>query len=319
MRVLVTGAAGFIGSHLCERLIERGDQVCGIDNFNSYYAPEQKRKNIFELKNSEKFELVHGDIRDRDLMLSVVEFFKPDAIAHLAGMAGVRNSVANPELYTAVNINGSQNLLDAARKTGTCRSFVFASTSSIYGDTRTIPFVESDAAIEPPQPYAATKRAIELLAYTYHKLYGLSFTATRFFTVYGPRGRPDMMPMLLANSIAHNQPIPYYGDKMSRDWTFVGDIVSGLVSALETPLGYEILNLGRGAPVPLKDFIGTMEKAAGAKANLRLEEKPAADVFLTYADCSKAQRLLGYSPEVSVDEGVKIFWKWFSDQNRQVK
>ena len=315
MRVLVTGAAGFIGSHLCERLIERGDQVWGVDNFNSYYAPEQKRSNISGLQNSEFFQLIYGDIRDKELMHSVVENFKPDAIAHLAAMAGVRNSVANPELYTAVNINGSQNLLDAARKVGTCRSFVFASTSSIYGDTATIPFVESDPATEPPQPYAATKRAVELLAYTYYKLYGLSFTATRFFTVYGPRGRPDMMPMLLANSISKNQPIPYYGDKMSRDWTFVGDIVSGLISALDTPLGYEILNLGRGAPVLLKDFIGTMEKIAGAKANLRLEEKPAADVYLTYADCSKASKLLGYSAKVSVDEGVQIFWNWFSNQN----
>jgi UDP-glucuronate 4-epimerase len=312
MRVLITGVAGFIGSHLAERLLKRGDEVWGIDNFNDYYNPERKWDNIRTAQQEKNFQLVYADIRDRDLMLALIDNVQPEAIVHLAAMAGVRYSVAHPEIYTSVNINGSQNLLDGARKVKGCRSFVFASTSSIYGSTKTIPFIESDSALEPPQPYAATKRAIELLGYTYHKLYNLSFTATRFFTVYGPRGRPDMMPMLLAHSIVTGEAIPYYGERMSRDWTFVSDIVSGLVSAVDKPLGYEILNLGRGQPVKLSEFITTMEEVAGAKANLILQDKPAADVYQTFADCSKANRLLNYEPQVSVSQGVKLFWDWYN-------
>jgi UDP-glucuronate 4-epimerase len=311
MRVLVTGAAGFIGSNLCERLVERGDEVWGLDNFNTYYDPARKWKNISKLRQNPNFNLAVADICDRSLLFNLIEQIKPEGIIHLAAMAGVRNSVAHPEIYTAVNINGSQNLLDAARKNDVCKSFVFASTSSLYGSNPEIPFNESAPCVEPLQPYAATKRAVELLAYTYHSLYNLSFTSTRFFTVYGPRGRPDMMPMLLAESITKRKEIPYYGDKMARDWTFIGDIVNGLILALDTPLGYEILNLGRGEPVPLKDFIGAMGEVAGAQPILRLEEKPAADVYLTYADCSKAQRLIGYKPTVSVKEGVTAFWDWY--------
>jgi UDP-glucuronate 4-epimerase len=314
MRVLVTGAAGFIGSNLCEALLNRGDEVWGVDDFNDYYSPHIKEKNVASLVAQKSFRLVRSDIRDRTTMQNIFQDFKPDAVAHLAAMAGVRRSVEQPQLYVDVNINGSQVILDCARKVGSVRSFVFASTSSVYGKTETVPFVETDCCSQPLQPYAATKRAIELLAYSYATLYRLSVTTVRFFTVYGPRGRPDMMPMLLATSIAQGKTIPYYGDAMARDWTFISDIVDGVVLALDKPLGYEILNLGRGQPVKLKEFIKTIEEISGGKAILSPTEKPDADVYQTFADCSKANRLLGYSPRVSVREGVERFWGWYLRQ-----
>jgi UDP-glucuronate 4-epimerase len=314
MRILVTGAAGFIGSHLCEKLLKQGHEVLGVDNFNDYYSPTDKWRNTKEIRQNPNFRLEKCDIRSYEHLAHICGEFQPKAIAHLAAMAGVRNSVLNPRLYTEVNVNGSQNLMEIARSLPSFSNFVFASTSSIYGETRSIPFVETDPCTTPIQPYAATKRAVELLGYTYHKLYGLNFTSTRFFTVYGPRGRPDMMPMLLAESISKGKEIPFFGEQMQRDWTFVGDIVDGLVLAIEKPLGYEVVNLGRGKPVPLTNFIAEMEQVAGAKAKLKEAEKPTADVYLTYADSSKAQRLLGYAPKVDVPEGVRIFWQWYCNQ-----
>ena len=312
MRVIVTGAAGFIGSHLCEALLARGDEVVGVDNFNDYYDPEFKRKNIKTALSDENFHLFETDIRSRDKIGALFQNFRPDAVVHLAAMAGVRRSVEQPHLYWDVNINGSQSIYDAARAVNSVKNVVFASTSSVYGMTDQIPFLETDPCTEPLQPYSASKRSIELLARTYYKLYNLPSTVVRFFTVYGPRGRPDMMPMLLANSIAHGTEIPYYGDKMERDWTYVHDIVCGLLLAVDKPLGFEIINLGRGEPVLLSSFITAMEEWSGGKANLRNAEKPAADVYRTFANIEKAARLLGYSPQVSVKEGVSSFWNWFA-------
>lgn len=318
MRILVTGAAGFIGSHLCEKLLRQGHEVLGIDNFNDYYSPSAKWQNTKAMRRDPNFRLEKCDIRSYEHLAHLCGEFQPQAIAHLAAMAGVRNSVLNPRLYTEVNVNGSQNLMDIARSLPSFSNFVFASTSSVYGVTPSIPFVETDPCIAPLQPYAATKRAVELLGYTYHQLYGLNFTSTRFFTVYGPRGRPDMMPMLLAESISNGKEIPFFGEQMQRDWTFVDDIVAGLVLAIEKPLGYEVLNLGRGKPVALTEFIAEMEQIAGAKANLKQAQKPAADVYLTYADSSKAQKLLGYEPRIDVAQGVRIFWQWYCDQKAQL-
>jgi UDP-glucuronate 4-epimerase len=312
MRVLVTGAAGFIGSHLCDALLSENIEVVGIDNFNDYYSPQRKEQNIAHFQSNPHFTLQKIDIRDRTSIDQIFKEFRPTAVAHLAAMAGVRRSVEQPALYMDVNVTGSQILLDAARHVGSVESFVFASTSSVYGKTHQIPFLESHTCDRPLQPYAASKRAVELLAHSYSLLYGLSFTSVRFFTVYGPRGRPDMMPMLLAQSISEGTEIPFYGEKMERDWTYVADIVNGIRLALKKPLGYEILNLGRGEPVKLRTFIDTIESVSGGKATLVPREKPKADVFKTFADCSKAKKMLGYEPTVSVQEGVERLWEWYT-------
>ena len=317
MNILVTGAAGFIGSHTAQMLLERGDTVVGLDNFNDYYDPAKKRANAKRLSQYDTFKMVEGDIRGREGVFDLFRAENFDVVANIAAMAGVRNSVENPALYMEVNLNGTQHLMDAALETGV-KNFVFASTSSIYGSTETVPFVETDPCLKPPQPYAAAKRAAELLGYTYHTLYNLNFTATRFFTVYGPNGRPDMMPYLLAESIYKGKQIPLYEGDMRRDWTFVEDIAKGLVAAIDTPLGYEIINLGRGEPLPLADFINTMERVAGKKATLNPQPKLPADVYVTYADTTKARELLGFNPTVSVQEGVERFWEWYVSEQESL-
>lgn len=314
MKVLVTGAAGFIGSHLAERLLRRGDEVVGLDNFNNYYDPARKRANEKLLLTYPNFRMVEADVRDRPFLFELLARERFEVVAHLAALAGVRAAIQNPALYVEVDFNGTQHLLDAARAAGV-GNFVFASTSSVYGDTRQIPFVESDPCDRPLQPYAAAKRAAEILGYTYHHLFGFNFTAIRFFTVYGPRGRPDMMAYLVADSITKGVQIPLYeGGLMYRDWTFVEDITAGVAAALDRPLGYEIINLGRGEPVLLNDFVSLIEELAGGKANLMARPKLAADVERTYADIGKARRLLGYAPQVSVAEGVAAFWEWYRKQ-----
>lgn len=311
MKVLVTGAAGFIGSHLADKLAQRGDDVVGLDNFNDYYDPRRKRANEQRLMAHDNFRMIEGDVRDRKGMFDVLAREQFEAVAHLAAMAGVRRAVEEPDLYVQVDYNGTQNLMDAARANDV-GNFVFASTSSVYGSTDQIPFVETDPCDRPLQPYAAAKRAAEILGHSYHYLFDLNFTAIRFFTVYGPAGRPDMMAFKLADSISKGRDVPLYnGGQMYRDWTFVDDIVDGVVAALDRPLGYEIINLGRGEPVLLKEFVNIMEELAGKRANLHDEPKPLADVERTYADIGKARRLLDYDPQVSVKEGVTRFWEWY--------
>ncbi|GJM40822.1 MAG: epimerase [Ardenticatenaceae bacterium] len=312
MKILVTGAAGFIGSNLAEKLAKRGDSVVGLDNFNDYYDPAKKRANEARLNASPNFRMVEQDIRERQAMFDLFEAEKFDAVAHLAAMAGVRNAVLHPDLYVQVNLNGTQNLMDAARTVGNVQNFVMASTSSVYGNTTIIPFVETDSCDRPLQPYAAAKRAAEMLGHAYHHLYGLNFTAVRFFTVYGPNGRPDMMAYLVAESVAKGKQIPLYdGGQMYRDWTFVEDITDGVVAALDKPLGYEIINLGRGEPTLLKDFVQMIETLGGHPANVVHKPRLAADFVKNQADISKARRLLDYNPKISVAEGVQRFWKWY--------
>ena len=317
MSILVTGAAGFIGSRLAKKLVCQGETVLGLDNFNEYYDPAQKRANIQELQAYPHFKLVEADIRDRAALFRLFHEERFEAVAHLAAMAGVRNAVANPALYIEVNLNGTQHLMDAALAAGGVQNFVCASTSSVYGNTPHIPFTETDPCDRPLQPYAAAKRAAEMLGFTYHHLYGLNFTAVRFFTVYGPGGRPDMMPFLLAESIATGKEIPLYngGEGLYRDWTFVDDITNGLVAALARPLGYEILNLGRGEPVAVNEFIAIFEELAGTKARLVHAPLPPSDMPYTYANIEKARQLLGYTPTVSVQEGVSAFWAWYQSRH----
>jgi UDP-glucuronate 4-epimerase len=313
LKILVTGAAGFIGSHLAEKLARRGDEVIGLDNFNDYYDPARKRANERRLNRYENFRMIEADIRDRQGMFDLFRQERFEAVAHLAAMAGVRNAVAHPDMYVAVDYNGTQHLMDAGRATGV-GNFVFASTSSVYGDTRQLPFVETDTCDRPLQPYAAAKRAAEILGYAYYHLYDLNFTALRFFTVYGPNGRPDMMAFLVADSITKGIEIPLYEDgEMYRDWTFVDDITDGVVAALERPLGYEVINLGRGEPVRLGEFVSLMESLAGKKARLQPAPKLAADVVRTYADIGKARTLLDYDPQTPVEEGVARFWEWYQE------
>jgi UDP-glucuronate 4-epimerase len=314
MSILVTGAAGFIGSHLAEQLCLRGDEVIGLDNFNDYYDPARKWANIRRLQAFPTFTLVEDDVRNRAGMFELFATRGIKRVGHLAALAGVRNAIQYPDVYVNVDLNGTQNLMDAARATGTVENFVFASTSSVYGNTPILPFIETDPCDRPLQPYAAAKRAAEILGFCYYHLYGLNFTALRFFTVYGPNGRPDMMAYLLADSIYKGRQIPLYdGGQMYRDWTFVDDIVSGVIAAIDRPLGYEIINLGRGEPILLAEFVRIMEKLSGRQANLVPTPRLAADFVRNEADISKARHLLDYDPRIPVAEGVRRFWEWYRE------
>lgn len=327
--ILVTGAAGFIGSHAVEALVKRGDQVIGLDNLNDYYDPIRKERNLREVTEHAKtgewpgtFQFLKGDIRDRELVGHLFSDHRFDAVVHLAAMAGVRVSIDDPALYYDVNVMGTMALLDACvgrigsqGKHSSSPTFVFASTSSVYGNTKTIPFVPEDSCDKPLAPYAASKRASELLGYTYHHLYGLDCTVFRFFTVYGPRGRPDMMAYKVLDNIFTGLEVPLYNNgNMHRDWTYVEDIVSGLVAAVDRPMGYEILNLGRGEPVLLVDFVKGIEQLTGRQAQLIPAPMLDADIAYTFADISKTRRLLGYDPQTSVPEGVGKFWVWYQSE-----
>ncbi len=311
MRIFITGAAGFIGSNLAEALLQRGDTVAGLDNFNDYYSPARKRANAAVLAAYPNFTLHEADLRDEDAVKDILAEGRFDAVAHLGAMANVRYSIERAPLYTDVNIRGTVNVLEGARLAGTPH-IVFASTSSVYGKTTQIPFIETDPLGQPLAPYPASKIAGELMGYTYHNLFGLSFTAVRFFSVYGPRGRPDMMPYMITDSIVHGKTFKLYdAGEMWRDWTYVGDIVRGVIAALETPLGYERINLGRGEPVRMADFVALVERLVGKKARMDTPPAPASEPPITYADITKARTLLGYDPHVSVEEGMTRFWAWY--------
>lgn len=313
MKVLVTGAAGFVGMHLTKKLTKRGDDVVGIDNFNDIVYPSAiKRARAEQLASIPNFRMIEADIRDADRIMEIFEEEKFDAVAHLAALAGVRNAVKYPQMYVQVDMNGTQHLMDAALATNV-GNFVMASTSSVYGNTTRIPFIETDNCDRPLQPYAAAKRAAEMLGFTYHHLFGMNFTVLRFFTVYGSHGRPDMMAYLLLDSIENGTQIPLYDNgQMYRDWTHVDDNTDGVILALDKPLGYEIINIGRGEPLLLRDFVDMIEGLAGKKANLINKPRIAADFVRNEADITKARKLLGYDPKISVADGVKSFWEWYA-------
>jgi UDP-glucuronate 4-epimerase len=310
MHVFVTGAAGFVGSRLSRTLLDRGDTVVGFDNFNDYYARTHKDRHLTDLSGDPQFQLVQGDLRDASLLRDLFQKHKPDAVAHLAGMAAVRYSVQHPLLYADVNVQGSVNLLDAARQIGT-PTCVLASTGSVYGADTPVPFVETAAAACPLAPYPASKRAMELFAFSYAHLWKLPTTIVRFFNVYGPHGRPDMMPWQWTLSILAGEPLTLYGGgKLKRDWTYVDDIVAGLVAAIDKKLANEILNLGCGCPVENLEFVKILESLLGKKAKIIDTPTPPSEPLFTFADVSKAKRLIGYEPKVSVAEGLKRFVEW---------
>jgi len=313
--VLVTGAAGFIASHLTEALLARGDTVVGLDSFNPYYDPARKRANLEEIREAndapERFTFVEGDIRDRELLKRLFGEHGFDAVAHLAANGGVRTSVEQPHLYYDINLIGTLNLLEQARESGLA-NFVFSSTSSAYGNTTQIPFDEDDPCDRPLAPYPATKRSAELLGHSYNHLHGQNFTALRLFTVYGPRGRPDMMPYKLLDNIYQGRDVPLYNaGQMHRDWTFVGDIAQGFCRAIDRPLGFSIINIGCGTPVLLAEFVEMVERITGKKTSLRHEPMHEADVAYTYAKLDKARALLGYEPTVHIEAGVTALVQWY--------
>ena len=310
--VLVTGAAGFIGSHVCEALLARGETVVGVDNFDPYYSAVEKRANLAGMQSLPHFSFREFDVQNVDGWAPVVAGV--DRIVHLAALAGVRASVEQPLQYVAVNVGGTVRVLAAAVQAGV-RQFVFASTSSVYGQAAEFPFREDLPADRPLAPYPATKRAAEMLAHAFHVAHGLNVSVLRFFSVYGPRGRPDMMPRLLAQSLLHGSSVSLFsGGQMWRDWTYVSDIVAGVLGALDTPRGYEIYNLGCGMPVLMADFVAQLERLAGRKANVRSIPAPASEVVRTGADITKAAAHFGYQPQVSVETGLKLFWEWIAAQ-----
>jgi UDP-glucuronate 4-epimerase len=314
VKVLVTGAAGFVGSHLCEALLARGDDVVAIDDFNDFYDPARKRSNAAGFRDHERCEFIEGDIRDEQAMDALFARHEPESVAHLAAYGGVRYSIGRAPLYTSVNIAGSISLLEAARHHG-CARFVFASTSSAYAKTEQIPFVETDPCNLPLAPYPASKKAVEVLGYTYHNLHDLNFTAVRFFSVYGPRGRPDMMPYMTTDRIARGEEIVLFdGGDMKRDWTYVADIVAGVIAALDRSLGYEIINLGRGEPVLMSDFVSIVEKLVGKSAILSTPPAPPSEPKITFANIDKARTLLDYAPKTSIHDGLEALWRWYESE-----
>ncbi|MHC4641201.1 MAG: GDP-mannose 4,6-dehydratase [Planctomycetota bacterium] len=312
MKVLVTGAAGFIGSHLCERLLGDGWQVLGVDNFDDFYDPQIKRRNIADCLENENFELVEGDIRDQAAMGDAVGS-GVERIVHLAAKAGVRPSIDQPLLYADVNINGTGILLEAAKEQG-IGQFIFASSSSVYGNNEKVPFSEDDNVDFPISPYAATKKAGELICHTYHHLYGMSVTCLRYFTVYGPRQRPDLAIHKFARLIEDGKPISIYGDgTMSRDFTYIDDIIDGTVAAMKKCFGFNIYNLGESSPITVSELVVEIEKALGKKAIKEYVPLQPGDVERTYADVTKAAKELGYKPATTIEKGLAKFVGWLRE------
>ncbi len=310
MKVLVTGGAGFIGSHTARALLARGDEVVVVDDFNDYYAPAVKRHNIARLQESMPCRVHEGDIRDYAFLKGVLAAERPDAICHLAARAGVRASIEQPFLYEQTNVLGTLHMLALAVEFK-ARNFVYASSSSVYGNMTDAPFREDMQLDKPISPYAATKKACELLAYTYHHLHGLPCTGLRFFTVYGPAGRPDMAPFMFAWNVLHDRPIRKFGDGTTRrDYTYIDDIVAGICAALDRAHGCEIFNLGNCRPITLNEFIGIVEQTTGRKAVIEQAPLQPGDVEMTCADIAKARSMLGFDPVTKFEDGMAKFVEW---------
>jgi UDP-glucuronate 4-epimerase len=316
MNYLVTGGAGFIGSHLCERLLALGHTLVALDNFNDYYDPRLKRRNVETLLPNRGFTLIEADILDLERLQQVFSKHAFDAVIHLAARAGVRPSIAQPLLYEQVNVLGTMHLLELARQ-HKIPKFIFGSTSSVYGENRKVPFSEDDPVDNPISPYADTKKAGELIAYTYHHLHGLKVSCLRFFTVYGPRQRPDMAIHKFTQLLATGRKVPMFGDGTTkRDYTFITDIIDGVCRALEHCSSYHIYNLGESRTITLRSLIDLIAQNLGVEARLeRLPMQPG-DVPITYAEISRARHELGYQPRIDIEQGVRLFVEWFKEAHR---
>jgi len=315
MNILLTGGAGFIGSHLSQRLLRDGASLTIIDDLNDFYSPEIKRANLRAIRETGEFDFHEGGICDEARLEAICRDRQFDAVIHLAARAGVRPSIEQPLLYENTNVRGTTMMLEMARRFAIGK-FVFASSSSIYGIANRVPFSEEDALNQPISPYAATKIAGEKMCFTYSHLYGIRTVCLRFFTVYGPRQRPDLAIHKFAHLIEAGKPIPVFGDGSSgRDYTFCSDTVDGIIAALHHDCAFDVFNLGNSHPVTLNTLIGTIEEALGKKAVLRRLPDQPGDVPITYADIAKAQRVLGYAPKVGFREGIEAFVGWYREQS----
>lgn len=311
MNILLTGGAGFIGSNLCESLLSNDNNVICLDNFNDYYDPIIKRENIKNIQSHKNFKLYEGDILDKAYLDYILSKNHIDVIIHLAAMAGVRNSIDKPHLYYDVNVMGTLNILEAMR-IHKIKNMIFASSSSVYGNNRKVPFSESDNVDFPISPYATSKKAGELLCYTYHHLYDFNINCLRFFTVYGPRQRPDLAIYKFTKALFDDNPITIYGDGQTlRDYTNIKDIMQGIINAIKNLDGYNIFNIGESKSISLLDLVKLLEKYTGKPANINFISMQIGDVIQTYADITKAKRILGYSPEVELEDGLKEFIDWY--------
>lgn len=309
MKILVTGGAGFIGSHLCERLLSRGHQVVCLDNFNDFYDPQIKRRNIQVALESPAYQLAEGDILDTAFLDGVFDA-SLDAVVHLAAYAGVRPSIQNPSLYQKVNLEGTVNILDQCRKHNILK-FVFASSSSVYGGRTEVPFRESDNIMKPISPYAATKAAGEAICHSYHHLFRIQMHLLRFFTVYGPRQRPEMAIHLFAQQMEDGKPVRLFGDgESSRDYTYIDDIIDGVTACTENCDGFEVLNLGGSRTTSLKRLVELISTEMGITPTIEWLPDQPGDVPITFADVSHARATIGYEPGVPIEEGVRRFCQW---------
>jgi UDP-glucuronate 4-epimerase len=312
VRILITGGAGFIGSNLTERLVADGHGVFVVDNFDEYYDPQLKRQNVSRWGS--QVQVIEADIRDTPALRPVFTAGRFEAVIHLAARAGVRASLANPQLFAEVNVVGTQVLLELAREFDVPK-FLLASSSSVYGESPNVPFREDDLGLLPVSPYAATKLSAEALCHVYHHLYQLDTACLRFFTVYGPRQRPDLAIRKFTTAIFAGKPIELYGDgNTQRDYTYIDDIMAGICGCLDRKLGYEIINLGESRTVALRELVSLIEQAAGRKADIRWLPPQPGDVPRTFADISKARSLIGYDPQVPIGKGIERFGSWFKSQ-----
>lgn len=310
--ILVTGGAGFIGSHLCEKLLEIGHQVINLDNFNDFYDPQIKRNNIKYAQTYPAYTLIEDDIRDKEALNKIFEQFNIDMVIHLAALAGVRKSVENPLEYIDVDINGTVNLLEYSKSYG-IRKFIFASSSSVYG-LNSVPFGENDPVSTPISPYAAAKLSGELFCKAYNNLYNIPMVCLRFFTVYGPRQRPEMAIYNFTKQIDNGSELPIFGNgKSFRDYTFIDDIIDGIVASVDLNCNFEIFNLGNSRPVQLNHLVDLIEQKIGKPAYKSYLKMQHGDVKYTFANISKAARILGYEPKVDIEEGIERFVRWYKE------
>ncbi|MEE8437457.1 MAG: GDP-mannose 4,6-dehydratase [Candidatus Neomarinimicrobiota bacterium] len=317
--ILVTWGAGFIGSHLIDRLLENGKNILCLDNLNDFYNPKIKKLNQKKHFDYDAFIFVKGDIRDQETVEKLFNKYNIITVIHLAAMAGVRPSLEKPSLYTDVNINGTQVLLETMRNKEV-KKFIFASSSSVYGNSKHTPFAEDAAVDWQISPYGATKKMGEILCYPYHHLYGISIVGLRFFTVYGPRQRPEMAIHKFIRKMFRGEFLPFYGDgNTARDYTYIDDIIDGILQSLIIENDYEIFNLGNSEPIKLKELVSILERSSGLKARLLKQDLPPGDVLQTFADIKRAKKRLDYEPGIHFEAGIGLFMEWFKDMYKKHK